>query len=187
MLFQGGQNDEAMAEFQEALKLARGKGTLRNEGFGFPGSAFYIGPKKRMLAGFAIPEGRQDYIILDSLDTLKSHPDNALAHLNLGRSLVELELPDMALPSLEKAAALMPELTEARYALALARRDLGQTEEAHALLERVLQENPMHPHANLDLARLYTEKGDTETAQVHVLAHRRHWPEDRDSQPGEQG
>src|SRR6185295_3413690 len=98
-----------MKEFLVALKLARGKGTLRNEGFGYPGSGFYGGPKKRMLAGYSLPDGRQDYTILDSLDTLRAHPDNALAHLNLGRALVALKLPDMALPSLEKAAALMPE------------------------------------------------------------------------------
>jgi tetratricopeptide (TPR) repeat protein len=187
MLFQAGQHDEAMKEFQVALKLARGKGTLRNDGFGYPGSAFYLGPKKRMLAGFARPEGREDYTILDSLDTLQSHPENALAHLCLGRALVALKLPDMALPSLEKALALMPELTEARYALALARRDLGQTDEARTLLEAVLKENPMHPHAHLDLARLYTATGDMEAAQSHVLAHRRYWPEDRDAQKGEQG
>jgi thioredoxin-like negative regulator of GroEL len=70
----------------------------------------------------------------------------------------------------------------------LARRDLGQTDEARALLEAVLKENPMHPHANLDLARLYTAKGDTEAAQAHVLAHRHHWPDDRaTAQPGDQG
>jgi tetratricopeptide (TPR) repeat protein len=187
MLFQGGQHEEAMQEFLEALKLARGKGTLKNEGFGYPGSAFYLGPKKRMLAGFARPEGRQDYVILDCLDILKSHPDNALAQLNLGRALVALKLPDMALTALEKAAALLPELTDVRYTLALARRDLGQAEEARTLLEAVQKQNPMHPHAHLDLARLYTEKGEMETAQAHVLAHRRYWPDDRDRQPGEQG
>jgi tetratricopeptide (TPR) repeat protein len=187
MQFQAGQNDEAMQQFMEALKLARGKGTLRNDGIGYPGAAIYLGPKKRMVAGFARPEGREDYLILDSLETLRDHPDNALAHLNLGRALGALHLPDMAIPELEKAAALMPELTEARYGLALARRELGQTDEARALLEQVLKENPMHPHAHLDLARLYTEKGDADAAQAHVLAHRHYWPDDPSSAGGDQG
>jgi tetratricopeptide (TPR) repeat protein len=187
VLYQTGEEAVAKQEFQEALKRARGKGTMRNEGFGYPGSAFYLGPKKRMLAGFSLPEGRQVYTLLDSLDTLRTHPENALARLNLGRALVALKLPDMATVPLEKALAQMPELTEARYALALARRDLGETEEARTLLEAVLKENPMHPHANLDLARLYGGQGDLETAQAHVLAHRRYWPEDRDALAGEEG
>jgi tetratricopeptide (TPR) repeat protein len=187
ILFQNGQREEARAEFLETLKLSRGKGSLRNEGFGYPGSAFYLGPKKRLMAGFARPEGRQVYIILDSLQTLEAHPENALANMNLGRALVDLHLPDLALPSLEKALAAMPDLTEARYALALARRDLGQTDGARGLLQQVLQENPMHPHANLDMAKLYTASGEPESAQAYVLAHRRYWPEEHDDQPGEQG
>jgi len=187
VLFQNEQREEAQEQFLETLKLARGKGSLRNEGFGYPGSAFYLGPKKRLLAGFARAEGRQVYVVLDSLETLKEHPENALAHLNLGRALVALHLSDLALPHLEKAVSRMPDLTEGRYTLALAHRALNQPDAARALFEQVLKENPMHPHANLDLAKLYTASGEMETAQAHVLAHRRYWPEEYDERSDEEG
>ena len=81
--------------------------------------------------------------------------------------------------ALAKAAALQPELIETKYWAALALRELGRSEEARAHLQALVEANPLHPHAHLELARILTEAGETEQAQAHVLAHGRNWPNER--------
>jgi tetratricopeptide (TPR) repeat protein len=180
MYYQAGKMDEATASFGEALKLARGKGELKT-GMEIPlgYTALYFGPKKRLIAGFANEQATQDYLILDSLDTLKKNPNDGLAWLNIGTALVRLKLPSMALDALAKAAALQPGLVETKYWAAMAHRQAGRNDEARQELAEVLTANPLHPHAHLELAQLLAEAGETEQAQAHVLAHARNWPNER--------
>lgn len=178
--YRAGRMDEARAEFAEALRLARGKGDLQ-QGMQIPlgFSSIYFGPKRRLIAGFAEEPAAIDYILLDSLETLKKNPNDALAWLNIGSSLVRLQLPDMALDALAKAAALEPGLVETKYWAARAHRQLGQLREAREQLQALLQANPLHPHGHLEMAQLLSEAGETEQAQVHVLTHARNWPHER--------
>jgi tetratricopeptide (TPR) repeat protein len=172
--------DEARNEFAEALRLARGKGDLE-QGLQIPFGyqAIYLGPKKRLIAGFANEMAALDYVLLDSLETLKKSPDDALAWMNIGTSLVRLQFPGLGLDALAKAAALEPALIETKYWAALALRQLGRPQEARSQLQALVEANPLHPHAHLELARILAEAGETEQAQVLVLAHGRNWPQER--------
>jgi tetratricopeptide (TPR) repeat protein len=178
--FQTNRHDDAMREFAEALRLARGKGDLE-QGLQIPlgYTALYFGPKKRLIAGFANEMAALDYVLLDSLETLKKKPEDGLAWLNIGSSLVRLRMPDLGLDALAKAGALEPSLIETKYWAALALRQLDRPEEARAKLQEVVQANPLHPHAHLELAQILTEAGETEEAQAHVLTHARNWPHER--------
>jgi tetratricopeptide (TPR) repeat protein len=180
MLYQAGRTDEAMVEFAEALRLARGKGALAT-GLEIPlgYQALYFGPKKRLVSGFSREEATLDYVLLDSLDVLKKNPKDGLAWLNIGSALTRLQLPDLGLDALAKAEALQPGLTDTKYWAAMAHRQLGHTSQAKGELEAVIQANPMHPRAHLELAQILTAAGDTEQAQTHVLAHARNWPNER--------
>lgn len=83
-------------------------------------------------------------------------PDDFLAHLAVGRSLLE-EDPEAALPHLERAAALFPEYAGAdspHWWLAQAHRRAGRTEEAVAELETLVELNRAHYPALRTLAEL---------------------------------
>jgi tetratricopeptide (TPR) repeat protein len=180
MLYQAGRHDEATVHFAEALGLARGKGSLQT-GLEIPigYTAVYLSPKKRLIAGFTREEASLDYVLLDGLDVLKKNPKDGLAWLNIGSALARLQLPDLGLDALAKAEVLQPGLADTKYWAAMAYRQLGRMSEARAELQAVIQQNPMHPRAHLELAQLLTAEGETEQAQALVLTHAKNWPHER--------
>jgi tetratricopeptide (TPR) repeat protein len=99
-----------------------------------------------------------------------------LAHLNAGTALVRLGQPDLALDSLDRAAALRPELAELQYWRGLALMELHRPIEARQALEEALRRNPLDRHAHRVLARLCLDAGEVEEAQTHLAAQRQNWP-----------
>jgi len=176
MLYAAGQTEAARAQILALLKNARDKGDLRQSGLAPLG--LYFGPKKRLIRGFTLPEADADIQILESLETLKKHPENALARLTLGAALVELDLPALAEPPLREALARAPELLEARFQLALAAEKQQRWEAAGQMLRAVLAANPLHPDARVELARCLAYLGRYDEARVQLLAHARLYPEE---------
>jgi tetratricopeptide (TPR) repeat protein len=179
---------EARAALLAVVNQAREKGELKDDGLPIPGpgilgSGLYLGPKKRLVAGFTIPEAAADLAILEALEDLDRHPDSGLLWQNIGNALLELELPRLALDALRKAQQREPGLSETRFLLGVAHRKLGDGAAARSELSAALERNPLHPRARLELAQLYTEQGDLEQAQEQVSAHARNYPLQRPAEP----
>ncbi|HEU4754559.1 MAG TPA: tetratricopeptide repeat protein, partial [Armatimonadota bacterium] len=188
MLFAAGRLPEARREFLEVMNQARAKGDLRDEGIPIPGpgllgSGLYFGPKRRLVSGFSVPEAAADASIMEALQDLEKHPDNGLLWQNVGHALLELDMPSLALPALEKARRFDPELLETRFLLGTALRKLGRRDAARAELKAVIAQNPLHPRARLELAQLYTDEGRLEQAQAEILAHTKNYPYERVNRP----
>ena len=184
--------ESALEELRAAAMIGRGKGEL-DSGLEVPVSlvtALYFGPKRVTIAGFNRREAGDDYQLAQALERLKLRPDDAFAHLNAGTALVRLDQPDLALESLDRAAALRPELADLPYWRGLALMELHRPVEARRALEQTLRQNPLHRHAHRVLARLCLDAGELEQAQAHLAAQRRNWPnederaqDDREDQP----
>jgi tetratricopeptide (TPR) repeat protein len=71
---------------------------------------------------------------------------------------------DDALPSLDQALALAPELTDARFLRGLCLRDLGQLQEARQTLEMVVAATPGASGPREALAEVYTALGEHQRA-----------------------
>lgn len=179
MLLQERRLPDARQELAEVVQQTRAKGETEDLGLMMPMQSIYFGPKKRFVSGYSLPEGAADNVILDCLDDLDSDPRNALAWANIGGALVQLSVPRMALSALDRAAALDNSLLEVRYYRGLALRELGDRSGAEKELAAVVAANPLHPRARLELARLLSERGDLDDAQVQVLAHARNYPDER--------
>jgi tetratricopeptide (TPR) repeat protein len=177
MLYATGALEPAREELREVVDQARDKGDLRQSGLPLPGAGIFFGPKRRLVAGFSVPEAAADAVILETLDELAHHPSNALTWQNLANALIDVDLPDLALEALERSRQLEPNLLETRFLEGVAHRELEESAEARAAFEAVLSSNPLHPRARLELAQLHAEEGRLEAAQAELLAHARHYPQ----------
>jgi tetratricopeptide (TPR) repeat protein len=179
--------ESALQSLRAAAVIGRGKGEM-DSGYEMPVgplTSLYFGPKRVSVAGFNRREAADDYQLARALERLKLRPDDALAHLNAGTALVRLGEPDLALESLDRAAALRPELADLHYWRGLALIELHRPVEARRALEEALRQNPLHRHAHRALARLCLDAGEVEEAQAHLAAQHRNWPnEDERNQDG---
>ncbi|MFN3652048.1 MAG: tetratricopeptide repeat protein [Armatimonadota bacterium] len=183
MLYAAGSLGEARTELVEVLAQARDKGDMEESGLPIPGSGIYFGPKRRLVSGFSIPEAAADLAILEALQELEARPESGLLWHNIGSALLDLGLPRLALPALERAAADAGVRLETRYLLGVAYRRLGRDDRALSELKSVVAINPLHPSARLELAQLYTDRGDLDAAQAQLLEHERNYPYQRPPEP----
>lgn len=165
---------------QEAVRQGRAKGELRDPGL----IGFYWGPKRRLAAGFDLPEAAAAAALLDALSDLKRNPEEALFQQNAGHALLELGMPDRALPYLREAVRLDPGLLESRFLLGQALSAAGDEPAARAEISLVVKRNPLHPRARLELARLLAAAGEDAEAQRLMLEQMRHYPLLRTSPAG---
>lgn len=179
MLYAAGKLPEARRELLEVVNQAREKGDIQEDGLLIPGAAIYVGPKKRLVAGFSVPEAAADAAILEALQDLERHPGNALLWQNIGSALLDLDLPGLALTALQRSRDQDPALPETRFLQAVAYRKLGKTAAAQAELSAVIAANPLHPQARLELAQLYTDAGSFDQAHAQILAHNKNYPYER--------
>jgi tetratricopeptide (TPR) repeat protein len=183
MLYATGNVAEARKELFAVITQARDKGDLREEGLLIPGASIYIGPKRRLVSGFSVPEAVADAAILDALQDLEKRPDNPLLWQNIGSALLDLDLPVLAVTALRRSREHGPELPETRFLLAVALRKVGDLDAARAELEAVVSANPLHPRARLELAQLYTDEGRFEAAQAQLIVHSKNYPYERRARP----
>ncbi|MGD8239556.1 MAG: tetratricopeptide repeat protein [Armatimonadota bacterium] len=186
MLLWQGETDAAVQELTAALDLAREKGEHRPKYFAF---FVFVATTKVLVHGFRYPEAEHDYEILDALTTLSSQrsseDDSAafLAKFTIAAALVELGMPDAALPRLRECLKARPDYVEALYATAGAHIAREEPEAAEEALQQVVAMDPLHPEAYLDLAELRLEAGDAAAAQRYILQHRRNYPESAPRRP----
>lgn len=170
---------EARKELVEVVSQAREKGDLQEDGLPLPGAGIYFGPKRRLVSGFSIPEAAADAALLEALQDLERNPDNGLLWQNIGRALLDLELPSLALSALERSRKADAGLLETRFLLGMAYRRTGNAEAAQRELEAVVTANPLHPRGHLELAQLFTDAGELDRAQAQLAAHRKSYPHER--------
>jgi len=154
-----------------ALKSARSGKRSVDQGhyygiiFGYYGSAV-VG-----ISGFDQPEAGSDFLILESMRTLRSVPNSYLDYLNMATALTDLGQTDLALKVTDKCLALRPDCVEAKYVKAVASIVQGDGGSGLTLLQEVAKANPRHSRANLILAKAYTLADDPTTATEYLAAH----------------
>ena len=123
-----------------------------------------------MLGRLYLSAGRPDR----ALDVTEGRPrddvDNlALRHV-IGRALVALDRPAEAIVVLGPLAAALPDVAPVHYTTATAHARAGDMAGRQASLQRVLELDPGHIAATVDLARLALQRADFEAADSLVAA-----------------
>ncbi|MDO8587668.1 MAG: tetratricopeptide repeat protein [Armatimonadota bacterium] len=157
----------------EALKCGRA-GMVVNEGY-YSYMIGYTGPRVKAIAGFAYSEANSDFLMLESLRVLETHPTDYLAHFNIATALIDLGQIDLATLELQKTTEQKPDFCEAKFANALIARQTGKDADAVAMLCELTKLNPRHPRANLTLAEMYTAEGNMEQAAACLARHAQYY------------
>ena len=95
-------------------------------------------------------------------------PDDADAHLLLGRALALVPEPASALAALRRAVALRPSSAEAHYTLGTALARFGQLDPARDAFARALELAPGHAEAHVGLALIFAQGHEPEPARRHL-------------------
>ena len=94
--------------------------------------------------------------------------DKALAIAGKGKDYLDKGDYKRAVRELEKAARRDPDLIFARNNLALAYFCIGKLDEAIEACRTILRDHPLNVHANCNAALFFQEKGDGESANLHL-------------------
>ncbi|MCC6728332.1 MAG: tetratricopeptide repeat protein [Chthonomonadales bacterium] len=166
---------ETMQRMENALReaLKTGRAGADVSGGLFLPFLGYSSPSVVTIAAFAYPQANADYVLLQSLHSLERDPNDYLSQFGLGSALIELGHADLAAEPIARCLALRPGYADALYAQALIALKAGDRSAAAARLRETLTRNPRHPRANLKLAELLTEEGDTAGAAYCLAAHAR--------------
>jgi Tfp pilus assembly protein PilF len=147
----------------EALKCGRAAGKVERESL--------YQPKIVGITGFAFLEANHDYLILEGSRAVEKNPQDYLAWLSLASGLLDLKQYDLAGAALQKCMSIRPDSCQAQYCAGVIALRTGDRGLAARALQDVLRVNPWHPEANLTLAEIYTEEGDTAAAAAYLAAH----------------
>jgi Flp pilus assembly protein TadD len=137
VLFEKGQVDEAVAQYQKALEI----------------NPNYLAAHYN-LGNALFRKGQQDEAIAEYQKALEINPNDAEAHINLGNALFQKEELDEAVGQFQKALEINPNDAEAHYDLGNALFQKGQLEEAVAQFQKALEIDPnsFATHYNLGVA-----------------------------------
>jgi tetratricopeptide (TPR) repeat protein len=120
-----GRSDEAMAEYQAALRINPKETMARNN------------------LGMSLAQmGRVSEAIEDWEEVLRIDPDHAESHNNLGNALAQMGRMPEAFAHWEKALRSKPDFTEAHFNFAVALAQAGRYGEAAGHFEQVLRLHP---------------------------------------------
>ena len=145
---------EAEAAFREALRLN-------------PDAADSVGP--HMHLGVALVEEKQFPAGLEELKrAAAAAPGNAMAQFQLGRGQAAAGQDEEAVPHLEEATKLSPDLLGGWLALAMAQQRLGKEAEAIPLFEKALAREPHNAQALTNLGLALTETGKAKDAVPYL-------------------
>jgi tetratricopeptide (TPR) repeat protein len=176
-LSQQGRGPEAIAEFEEALRVKPDYAEAHvnlgvilaqqgetEEAIKHYERALRIKPDyegAHMNLGLALlGSGRASEAITEWEEALRINPNNAAAHNNLGLALAQTGKPQEAISHFEQALRIEPGFAEARYDMGLALAGLGRLEEAVEQWQWALRIRPDYAqaHYNLGLALARTGK-----------------------------
>ncbi len=93
--------------------------------------------------------------------TVKSFPNNPMAHANLGLEYLRRGKNDEAIKELEKANKLDKKSIGIRFSLGLAYSEAKKYDKAQPIYEGIIKENPYHFLAQVNLGVLYQKKKNT--------------------------
>ena len=139
MLQGRGKNDEAIAEYEAALRIRPHDATANNG-----------------LGGAFIEAGQPRSAIVYLRAATESAPEYFDAHYNLGHALAATEDFAGAAEEFATAVRLRPDDADAHANFGSALAELGRFSEAKAQLERALQINPNHALARENLEQLHS-------------------------------
>jgi tetratricopeptide (TPR) repeat protein len=129
--------------------------------------------------GFLATRRNEDYRTERSIwnDTVAKCPDNARAHSNLGRALLEAgQLPE-AMAQCEPALQLNPHNPEAHYNLGFILQQMGRTQDAIGEYEQTLRLKPDHADAHYNLGVALEKVGREPEAVDHYEQALRSYPD----------
>jgi tetratricopeptide (TPR) repeat protein len=150
LLVQEGRLDEAVAHYQEAMRLAPA----------YPEIHFNLADALVLMK--RMPEAIRQYE-----EALLLSPNYAAANANLGTALVATGRPDEAIPHFERALQVWPDYAQAHYGLGFALEATGRQPEAMAQFEAALRSEPNNVEAHYHLANGLANSGRIAEAIGH--------------------
>jgi tetratricopeptide (TPR) repeat protein len=150
VLFQKGNVDEAIAQYQEALQINPNDAVVHNS----LGSALF-------------QKGGVDEAIAQYQTALQINPDFADAHYNFGIALFKMGQVDEAIVHYQKALQIKPDYAEACNNLGNALLQKGRVDEAITHCQTALQIKPDYAEAHINLGNALLQKGQVDEAIVH--------------------
>jgi protein O-mannosyl-transferase len=148
--YKKGQTDEAIRQYQEALRLNPGFAQAHNN-----------------LGAALEKKGHTDEAIRQYQEALRLKADYAEAHNNLGIVFFQQSRTDEAIPQFKEAIGLKPDLAEAHYNLGAALDQKGQMDEASREYQEAVRLQPDYAHAHYNLGVALGQKGQVGEATHH--------------------
>ncbi|MGD0259378.1 MAG: tetratricopeptide repeat protein [Verrucomicrobiota bacterium] len=145
-----GQTDEAIRQYQEAIRLKPDYAGTRNN-----------------LGIALVRKGRTDEAISQYQEAFRLKPNYADAHYNLGIALVSKGQMDEAIRQYQEAIRLKPNYAEAHYNLGAALDKKGQTDEAIRHYQEALRLKPDYAEVHNNLGNAFRQKGQLDLAIAH--------------------
>jgi tetratricopeptide (TPR) repeat protein len=182
--YQKGQIDEAIRQYQEAIRLkpdqadshnglgaALAKKGQTDEAIRQFKEAIRLSPghaDAHNNLGFALASrGQTDEAIRLYKEALRFQPEHADAHNNLGIALFSKGQLEEAISQMQEALRLKPDYAEAHYNLGVALDMKGQTDEAIRQYQETLRLKPDDPEAHYNLGLALGVKGQIDQAISH--------------------
>jgi len=185
-LFDRGQLDQAIAQYEQALKANPGYGEAHDnlgvalvkkgrldEAIAQFQQALKVDPEDALAfnnLGMAnAQQGKLEEAIARYQQALQINPDFDRAHSNLGLALVRLGRLSEAIAQYQQALRINPDaMTCNNLGLALAQQ--GKLDEAIAWYQQALQINPRLDVAHINLGAAFSDKGETDQAIAEYQA-----------------
>jgi Flp pilus assembly protein TadD len=142
-----GQTDEAIQQYQEAVRLKPDYAEARNN-----------------LGDALLNKGQTDEAIQQYQEATRLKPDYAEAYYDLGIALVQKGQTDQAIQQYQEAIRLKPDYAEARNNLGTLLDQKGQTDEAISQFQEAIRLRPHDAEAYFDLGIALVQKGKTDEA-----------------------
>jgi tetratricopeptide (TPR) repeat protein len=146
-----GKEDEAIAHFQQALRLDSSKSEIYNN-----------------LGHSLTVKGRLNESLLHLRKALEINPNYAEVRYNLGHALLRAGLLDDAIVHLKKAVEINPNYVPAYSDLGNALLRKGEVEESLAYLQRAVEIDPDYKPTRFNLANTLLQSGRGAEALAHL-------------------
>jgi Flp pilus assembly protein TadD len=146
-LFQKGQLDEAVAQYQKALKINPNYAEAHSN-----------------LGAALFQKGQLDEAVAQYQKALKINPNYVEAHSNLGVALFQKGQLDEGIAQIQKALEINPNYAEAHGNLGHALLEEGQLDEAMGQIQKALKINPNYVEAHSDLGNALFQRGQLDEA-----------------------
>jgi len=176
-----GQTDEAVRQYQEALRLTPGFAEAHNnlgialqkqgqidEARSQFQEALRLEPDNAEIhnnLGASLSEtGQIDEAIIQLQEALRLAPDNADAHNNLGKALAMQGQTDEAIGHFREALRLTPDFAEAHNNLGIALRQRSQIDEARSQFQAAINLKPENAEFHNNLGATFYQKGQIDSA-----------------------